>query len=604
MPADLSGGSPPVPLSGLPKETRRAGLSLTTGWLIWLAMIAATQVVPRVTFRNAIQFLGLTLGSPVGLLLLCGWWIVRAPAGHFGRWSLPLACLLGLALCGLLFFPGPALVTLLVYGPPVATLGWLIGAQWGAALSSDAVTHRGHWGLLAGLVALSLVRFDGTDGAMNPRLAWRWSPSAENRLLASLPASRPAPAPAVQPPLELQPGDWPAFRGALRDSVNRTDRIATDWNTHPPRELWRIPVGPGWGSCCVVANRLFTQQQRGTAETLTAHDSRTGAELWAYSTDTRFEEAVSGAGPRATPTFAAGLLYACGANGHLVCCEAHTGRSRWSVELTQLGGSRPYWGYSSSPLIVGPLVIVYLGGGPQRGLAAFDRLSGQLVWTAGEAGHSYSSPHLATLHGRPQVLLISEVGLESFDPSSGQLLWIHEWRDPGINRDVQPLFAGDEVLLSTGIGGLQGWRRLQLTPRDPPWQVTVAWTQRSLRPYYNDSVTLGEHLFGFDQDIFTCVRLADGQRRWRAGRYGSGQVLLLAQQQLLLVQAEPGEVVLLAANPDRLTELGRFTPLADKTWNHPVVVQGRLYVRNDRELACFDLGPAPPAPQPSSPPAR
>jgi outer membrane protein assembly factor BamB len=235
---------------------------------------------------------------------------------------------------------------------------------------------------------------------------------------------------------------------------------------------------------------------------------------------------------------------------------------------------------------------VYLGGGPGKGLAALDAKTGTVLWTGGAATHSYSSPHEATLHGQQQIVLVSEVGVEAFDPESGSLIWQHEWLDPGINRDVQPLFDGDDVLISTGIGGQQGWRRLHLTREGDRWETQVEWFQRTLRPYYNDAVRLGDHVFGFDQDIFTCVSLKDGKRRWRAGRYGSGQVLLLETQKLLVVQAENGEVVLVDADPSQQRERGRFTPLTEKTWNHPVVVGGRLYVRNDRELACFDLTPS------------
>ncbi|MFM8580622.1 MAG: PQQ-binding-like beta-propeller repeat protein [Planctomycetaceae bacterium] len=581
-----------------PGGSPASGPRLTTGWLIWLAMVLATQGVPRITMRNATQFLALTLGSQVGLLLLCGWWMLGCRRGTTDRWLLPAVSLLGLCACGAVLFPRSGLPTLVVYGTPVLTLGWLLGVQWERLRGRLPGTWGGVLGVLLASAGLGLVRIEGTDGGMNPRLAWRWRPTAEEQLLASLPTASggsSSTAATEENPLAVQPGDWPAFRGPGRDGINRTDEISTDWSVRPPRELWRIAVGPGWGSCSVVDGWLFTQQQRGEQECVTAHSANTGEQRWVAVVPTRFEEAISGAGPRGTPTFADGRLYACGANGHLSCHEAHTGALVWSVDLIRLGGSRPYWGYASSPLLAAGRLFVYLGGGPGKGMAAIDPQTGAVLWTGGAALHSYSSPHDVTLHGRRQIVLISEVGVEALDPETGSLIWQHEWLDPGINRDVQPLFDGDDVLISTGIGGQQGWRRLHLAREGDRWEAQVEWFQRTLRPYYNDAVRLGDHVFGFDQNIFTCVSLKDGARKWRAGRYGSGQVLLLELQKLLLVQAENGEVVLVDADPSQHRERGRFTPLDEKTWNHPVVVGGRLYVRNDRELACFDLA-APQSP--------
>ena len=586
--------SVPEPQGVAPGKAPASGPRLTIGWLIWLAMVLATQGVPRITMRNATQFLALTLGSPVGLLLLCGWWVLGSRRGSIDRWLLPAVCLLGLVVCAAVFFPGTGLPNVVVYGPPVLTLGWLLGVQLARLQGRQPGTWGGVVGVILATAGMGLVRIEGADGAMNPRLAWRWQPTAEEQLLARLPtvvSQAAGGAATAGSPLTVQPGDWPAFRGPARDGINRTDVIESDWSVRPPREVWRIAVGPGWGSCSVVDGWLFTQQQRGDQECVTAHAADTGVERWAATVPTRFEEAISGAGPRGTPTFAEGRLYTCGANGHLDCLEAHTGRAVWSVELTRLGGSSPYWGYASSPLVAGGRLFVYLGGGPGKGLAALDAKTGTVLWTGGAATHSYSSPHEVTLHGQQQIVLVSEVGVEAFDPESGSLIWQHEWLDPGINRDVQPLFDGDDVLISTGIGGQQGWRRLHLTREGDRWETQVEWFQRTLRPYYNDAVRLGDHVFGFDQDIFTCVSLKDGKRRWRAGRYGSGQVLLLETQKLLVVQAENGEVVLVDADPSQQRERGRFTPLTEKTWNHPVVVGGRLYVRNDRELACFDLTP-------------
>jgi outer membrane protein assembly factor BamB len=242
------------------------------------------------------------------------------------------------------------------------------------------------------------------------------------------------------------------------------------------------------------------------------------------------------------------------------------------------------WGFSSSPLVANGCVIVHAGGTDDKGTLAYDAQTGDLRWGAPAGDHSYSSPQLATVAGRESVLMLTNTGLHAYDPLTGQVQWDHEWKF-NLYRVVQPLVVDDSsVLLGTMVGA--GTRRIDLAPNGKP---TARWTSLALKPGFNDYVAHHGHLFGFDNNIFACLDLETGAKKWKDGRYGNGQVLLLPDGDQLLVISEKGELVLLRANPEKHEELARFSALQGKTWNHPVLVRNRLYVRNGEEAACFEL---------------
>jgi outer membrane protein assembly factor BamB len=215
--------------------------------------------------------------------------------------------------------------------------------------------------------------------------------------------------------------------------------------------------------------------------------------------------------------------------------------------------------------------------------------SGEPAWSAGEGQASYGSTQLVRLGGVEQLLVPTGAGLTAFDPARGEVLWRHQWPLPeGMARIVQPAVLGDaDVLLGTGFGF--GTRRVHVGREGDGWAEREVWTSRAIKPYFNDLVVQGGHLYGFDGNQLTCVGLEDGKGKWRARGYGNGQVLLLADQGLLLVLAETGEAALVEASPAGHKELGQFQALEGKTWNHPVVAHGKLFVRNGEEAACYQL---------------
>jgi outer membrane protein assembly factor BamB len=365
-------------------------------------------------------------------------------------------------------------------------------------------------------------------------------------------------------------------------------RIATDWKEHPPRLLWRHRVGPGWSSFAVVGTRSYTQEQLDSDERIICSDVETGAPLWVHSDHTRFSEEIGGPGPRATPTFHEGKLYVQGASGLLNCLDAATGKVVWTRDIVKdSGATLPMWGYAASPLVIQGTVIVFAGAPDGKSLLGYDAASGKPTWSAGEGQNSYCSPQLARLNGVEQVLIATDAGVASFDPANGKVLWKHSWPIEGMARIVQPALLGNDVVIGSPFG--KGTRRVRLDLSANSWTDQKLWETTAINPYFNDFVIHNGHLYGFEGMFFTCVSLEDGKRKWKERGYGSGQVLLLADQNLLVILTEKGEVTLVEANPERRTELARFQAIQGKSWNHPVIAHGKLFVRNGEEAACFQL---------------
>jgi outer membrane protein assembly factor BamB len=462
----------------------------------------------------------------------------------------------------------------------------------------------------------ALLRTDGVTGEGLAEFSWRWAETAEQRLVAQAhnapldtprnvpldparagPATPPAAAtiePTAPPAAETAAGlamsergfkraEWPGFRGPRRDGVIAGVRIRTDWSASPPVELWRQPIGPGWSSFAVRGNLLYTQEQRGDDEVVACYNVTTGEPVWKHRDAARFWESHAGAGPRATPTLHDGRVYTFGPTGILNSLDADDGAVVWSRNVASDTGTKiPMWGFASSPAVVDDVVIVGAGGR----LAAYERATGNRRWLGPDGGEGYSSPHLLTIGGVAQVLLLSEAGAVGVAPGDGRLLWEHSWRQ-GM-RIVQPAFTpGGDVLISAGDG--QGLRRLSIAHEADGWKVEERWTSSGLKPTFNDFVVHEGHAFGFDGSILASIDLNNGTRKWKGGRYGHGQLVVLPDQDLLLVLSEEGELALVRAVPDRFTELARLPAIEGKTWNHPVLAGDVLLVRNGQEMAAFRL---------------
>lgn len=550
-----------------------------------IVLLALMWVIPFIPLddRNMTVMMFVFLGPAVCALLILVWLLAfsRLP----GRERL-------LGFGGVVLI---AVVTMFLSHPTIQGFGtigsavpWGVTAFTAAFLLAQWLRWRPRtWIALAAAVVgfgyFTLVRSEGVWGDFHAEKVWRWAPAPEERILADLDERTPSGPGAVAAVEPLAEAEWPGFRGPRRDGVVPGVVLAEDWSREAPRELWRIPVGPGWSSFAVAGKRLFTQEQRGEEEVVVCYDADTGAELWAYAYPSRFWEALGGVGPRATPTLSEGRLFALGAEGFLHRLDPETGEVVWKADLRDDAGRQPpQWGFASSPLVLDGEVIVYAGGEGDRGILAYDADTGKLRWGAPAGNHSYSSPQLSTVEGTPCVPVVTNDGLTLVDPADGSVLLQYEWKFENY-RILQPLMISESsFLISTGFG--MGTRRVDLSVDDGRLTAKERWTSRAMKPDFNDFVAHEGNLYGFDVNILACVDLETGERRWKGGRYGHGQLVLLPDADQLLVISERGDLALVRAGTEGLDELAKLEEvLHGKTWNHPVVVGDRVYVRNGEE---------------------
>lgn len=571
------------------RPTSRLWPALVPAGLFWLVnLVARTLEMPYF-----LRFL-LGMAAPALLFLIFSfWWWLHRSVSLSERLFGYVLVVGGAFAVGPLTHPSMGTPQMLMVGVPAMITVWTLWILWA---ERNGIAYRQVLSLAVVLLtygSFTLVRIEGLDGDLNANLHWRWSPTAEELfLIDTKPESVPNVLDADSAKVVLSAGDWPEFRGSRRDGVVSDVSIRTDWNEQPPKLIWKQRIGPGWSSMIVVGDRLFTQEQRGEKEAVVCYSATSGQQLWVHEDIARFWEAVSGAGPRATPTFANGKIYALGATGVLNCLDAASGVKKWFHNLqTDAAAIPPQWGLSSSPLVVGKIVVVYGGGENQNNLLAYDAETGALVWTAAAGVSSYASPQFFTIADQPQILMLNDTGLVSVEPTKGRPLWTAGLAMPGAPRNLQPHLVGERQLLVGTLSGF-GLGVCEVTPAKGSWSVTEKWASTQMKAEFSEIVIHDGYAYGFDGAILSCVDLADGQRKWKGGRYGRGQVILLAEQSLLLILSESGEAVLVAAQPTRHEEFARFQAIDGKTWNHPVVAHGRLYLRNAEEIACFQLTPS------------
>ncbi|MAS96816.1 MAG: hypothetical protein CMO55_26800 [Verrucomicrobiales bacterium] len=444
--------------------------------------------------------------------------------------------------------------------------------------------------------AKALLRYDGSaSGSSFPKFSWRWTgPEQAPKIEAIAPETQ-----NIDPELLEAAGDAPNFLGPNRNGMWDSVPFGTDWKTNPPQLIWRKPMGLAWSSFVVSGNKAITQEQKGDEERVTCLDLFTGKELWHHSDpETRLllvraeneGAAMGGDGPRSTPRIDDQKVFSVGATGKINCLDLETGKQIWKKDLVEdFNCSIQRWGFANSPLLLPEQDAVVFPGGDIDGptLISLSRDNGDLKWIFEAEGASYSSPRLLTILGTPQIVSVNRESLTGVNPENGELLWRFDWpvRYPKV---CQPLLIGDDRILITASYGA-GSFLVQLENNDSTWKASKVWKSIKLKTKFSTCAVLDGYAYGLDEGRLACLDLKDGSRVWKDQKYGFGQNLLFSDW--LLIQTEPGPIVLGKPTPEGFTETARLDALSTMTWNVPTMAGRLLLTRNEREAACFLLPP-------------
>jgi outer membrane protein assembly factor BamB len=428
-----------------------------------------------------------------------------------------------------------------------------------------------------------LVRIDGSLGTGEAIIVWRWTPRKTGEVNGNMAAASASTGPALEGEM-----DYPGYLGATRTGAVGGVSLARDWNARPPQQLWRHPIGLGWSGFAVSGGRAITQEQRGPNELVVCYALDSGAVLWEHTNSVRFSDDMGGDGPRATTTIADSRVYTLGATGVLDCLAVGTGKTIWSHDILKENSipNTPF-GKTCSPLRVDDLVVVTGGLAKKCTLLAYHSGDGKLAWQVGADSASFTSPGAVTLGGQHQILYASAANVCGYDPKDGHELWHYAWGSDKWPKAAQPIaLEGDRILLSASFQNPTTLLRVT-RGADGKFAVSEVWKNHNLKAAYNNIVTRNGFAYGLDDGILVCLDLATGERKWKDGRYGKGQVLLA--EDLLVIQTESGAVALVEASPESFKELGTIPALGAKTWNTPALAGSYLLVRNDQEAACYKL---------------
>ncbi|MFQ5651108.1 MAG: PQQ-binding-like beta-propeller repeat protein [bacterium] len=380
--------------------------------------------------------------------------------------------------------------------------------------------------------------------------------------------------------------DWPQWRGPNRDGISSQTGILTSWPETGLEILWRARSGDGYSGISVVDGRLYTMYGIEADEFIVCLDAKQGKEQWRYRLDSKFTNQF-GHGPRSTPSIDGGLVYGLGAKGKLVALDAGTGAVVWKHDLRkEYGGRIPTWGVATSPLVYGDLLLVDVGGRQDYGVVAFNKKNGKLVWKTRTEIPGYSAPIAVTVGGIEQILCFTGNSLISVNPDNGALYWRYAWVTSYDVNAATPIFiAPDKVFVSSGynVGGAV----LRMKTQDGKVAVEEVWKSRIMRNHFSTSLFVDGHLYGFDEGTLRCIDALTQEKKWAKRGFGKGSLLYADGH--LIVLSERGKLVLVEARPEEYIERASAQVLKGRCWTVPTLVNGRLYLRNQREILCLNF---------------
>ena len=397
--------------------------------------------------------------------------------------------------------------------------------------------------------------------------------------------------------------EWPQWRGPNRDGVSSEVGILKEWAAGGPKMLWKVSLGEGFSGISVSQGRVYTMFSKGNDEFVVSLNATDGGEIWRFRSDDNYHEGQGGNGPRATPTIDGDLLFTISAHGKLYALNAGNGEKVWSHDLQRKFGSKmPRWGFSTSPLVDGELLLVEVGGKGEKSIVAFNKSSGDVIWSSHKDKLGYSSPIAITVKGIRQIICFTGTKLVSVSPTDGTIYWQYPWKTGYDVNAATPVFIPpDKVFISSGYdkGAAVLQMRVfishdddraavaQIKENQGKVRIREVWKNRKMKNQFSSSVLHENYLYGFDNSILKCIEADTGEEQWKTRGFGKGTVLLANGH--LIILSDRGKLGLAEATPAGYIEKASAKVLSGLCWTAPTLADGRLYLRNEEEIVCLDM---------------
>jgi outer membrane protein assembly factor BamB len=380
---------------------------------------------------------------------------------------------------------------------------------------------------------------------------------------------------------------WNQYRGPNRDGHIPDQGVTLNWKVKPST-LWRVPAGAGHSSVLIAEETVYTLEQSGDRETLFARNLSNGKERWKVTQQTKWDDMMSGSGPRSTPTLLNGKLYTLFSNGVLCRVNAKSGKLEWKTKTVGPDYEFPEWGISCSPLIWDELIILNLGG-KKGAVRAYSIKDGKLAWESDLSGKGvYISSSILDLLGENHLLAAVEGKIAGLNPKNGKTLWEKPWKIFLNNALIaQPIaLSKNSFLLAAGYGkGAECWTLSRGANEE--YLIETSWKSKNLKAKFSNPVLKDGYLYGLSENLLVCLEAKTGELKWRGKKYGYGRILVSKDKLLILGSA--GVLSVVEASPNEFKEVFSEQILSDsRCWNGPALASGYFVAMNGEELACFD----------------
>jgi len=384
--------------------------------------------------------------------------------------------------------------------------------------------------------------------------------------------------------------DWPQFRGPDRTDVSKETGLLKTWPAGGPKQLWLYrEAGEGYSGPAIVKGTLYIVGTRADAESLLAINADTGKELWHAAIAPVYRER-RGNGPRCTPTVDGDYIYAISGQGNLACVST-AGKAVWDQSFSALGGKRPHWGFCESPLVDGDKVVC-TPGGAQGAMAAFDKKTGKLIWQSKDFTDDaqYASIIAIDLNGARQYVQLTQQSIVGIDAKDGKMLWKSPF--PGRTAVVPtPIYRDGQVYVTAGYG--VGCKSIKIGPRN---EVTTLYENKVMKNHHGGVILFGDHIYGHADSGWSCQNFKTGEEVWNHRGFNKGAIAC-ADGMLYCLEEGSGTLALIDASPKGWQEHGRFKlqpqsairPSEGRIWTHPVISNGKLYLRDQELVYCYNV---------------